>query len=58
MSKGALMGPRRLTLQVPHYQGDYATGVFPDSNEWTNSGLPNALIWEGNFETQGVISLM
>lgn len=53
MPKGALEGPRRLMLEVPHYQGDYATGVFPDSLHWSNYGLTNAIMFEGSLDLSG-----
>jgi len=54
MSERALTGPRRLTQDIPEYEGDYATGVFPDHKGWTNAGLPNSLMYETYFDMGGL----
>jgi hypothetical protein len=53
MPERALTGPRRLTLEVPAYQGDYSTGLFPPSNGWSNGGLSNALMFESALDLSG-----
>lgn len=52
MTSRALTGPRRLTLEVPHYEGTYTT-LFPAFNQWTNDGLTNAIIYESYLDLSG-----
>lgn len=53
MAERALLGPRRLTQDIPEYQGVYTT-VFPDYKGWRNNGLTNALIYETYFDMGGL----
>jgi hypothetical protein len=53
MSDRTLTGIRRLTQDIPEYQGSY-TANFPDYKGWTNAGLPNALIYETYFDMSGL----
>lgn len=53
-STRALEGPRRLTQEIPPYQGEYtASDLFPDANGWTASGLNNFLSYETYFDLSG-----
>ena len=53
MSDRTLLGPRRLTQDIPEYEGLYDVN-FPDYKGWTNEGLPNALIYETYFDMGGL----
>ena len=51
-STRALEGPRRLTKEIPAYQGTYTT-VFPDGSGWINEGLTNMIAYETYFDLSG-----
>ena len=53
MAERALLGPKRLTLEVPAYQGDYAAGDFPSSAGWSNAGSTNAIMYESYLDLSG-----
>jgi hypothetical protein len=53
MSERALLGPRRLTKEIPAYQGIYTT-VFPDANGWKNHTLTNAISFESYIDMSGL----
>ena len=53
-STRALEGPRRLTQEIPPYQGAYTDlDLFPDSNGWVSSGLGNFLSYETFYDLSG-----
>ena len=59
MADRALLGPRRLTKEIPAYQGVYTAGnIFPDYNGWSAgppaAGLPNALMYETYIDMGGL----
>ena len=53
MAERALLGPRRLTQDIPEYEGLYGV-EFPNYKGWTNAGLPNALMYETYFDMSGL----
>lgn len=57
MSERALLGPRRLTKNIPAYQGIYTT-FLPDHNGWSagpsTASLPNALMYETYIDMSGL----
>jgi len=56
MSDRALLGPRRLTNDIPEYQGIYDGVVFPDYKGWSagDPGLSNALMYESYIDMGGL----
>ncbi|GAI69746.1 unnamed protein product, partial [marine sediment metagenome] len=54
MSDRALLGPRRLTTEIPAYSGIHADGVFPDSGAWRNGGENKVLIYETSIDMSGL----
>jgi len=58
MSERALLGPRRLTTDIPEYQGTYDGTRFPDYKGWSAGapavGLPNALMYESYIDMGGL----
>jgi hypothetical protein len=53
-STRALEGPRRLTKEIPSFQGVYdVTNVFPSMNGWYNDGLTNLIAYETYFDLSG-----
>jgi len=55
VDSGALTGNRTLAETIPAYIATYDSAglVFPAENGWTNSGLPNAIMYEGSFDLSG-----
>lgn len=54
MESRALLGPRRLTKEIPAYQGIHADGVFPAFAGWINGGLNDAIMYETYFDMSGL----
>ena len=54
MADRALLGPRRLTQDIPEYQGIYDGAIFPNDKGWSAEGLPNAIMYETYFDMGGL----